>query len=130
MSSILSNSVLQVNGETIGYMPNTLSIIDGDGETKNVAVTSGGNTDVVFSIDANTKIGNVKFDLPVTAENAQRIKEWKNNRQNNSIQISNDVGGDQFNKSFTKAVLITNAELSLADEGSVSLEFMTLPSIG
>ena len=130
MSSILSNAVLQINGETIGYMPNTLSIIDGDGETKNVAVTSGGNSDVVFSIDASTKMGNVKFDLPVTAENSRRIKEWKNNRQDNSVQVSNDVGSEAFNKTFSKAVLITNPELALQDEGAVSLEFSTAQGIG
>ena len=130
MSSILSNAVLEINGETIGYMPNTLSITKGSGETKNVAITSGGNSDVVFSIDASTKVGNVKFDLPVTAENDRRIDEWKNNRQNNSVNVSNDVGGERFNVAFSKAVLITNPELSLADEGAVSLEFMTAQAIG
>lgn len=130
MSSILSNAVLQVNGETIGYMPNTLTITKGAGETKNVAVTSGGNSDVVFSIDASTKMGNVKFDLPVTAENDRRIDEWKNNRQNNSVQVSNDVGSEQFNVTFSKAVLITNPELALQDEGTVSLEFSTAQGIG
>ncbi len=130
MSSILSNVVLQINGETIGYMPNSLTVNKGRGETKNVAVTSGGNSDVVFSIDASTKIGNVKFDLPVTAENDRRIDEWKNARQGNSIRLSNDVGSESFKLTFSKAVLITNAELALQDEGTVSLEFMTAQGIG
>lgn len=130
MSSVLSNIVVTVNGETIGYVPNSLKGMDGDGETKNLAVTSGGNTDVVFSIDASTKLGTPGFALYTTPENTERVREWKNNGQNNVVVYSNDVGNATFSRSFQKAVLITNVDYQYADEGQFDVEFNTLPAIG
>lgn len=127
MSSQLNNVALFVNNDVVAYEANTLSYDDGFGEynVRN-AVVGGGQTEQVFSEDLSTKFSMVKFNLPSTAASAALVREWKNNLNNNVVELQGKT--DNFTRIFTQASIQGNPEVNLSTDGSVELEFKSNPA--
>lgn len=129
MSVQLNNVALFVNNDVVAYEANTLSYNDGFGEynVRN-AVIGGGQTEQVFSEDLATKFSMVKFALPSTDDSAALIREWKNNRNDNVVEIQATTGGSTFTRVFTQASIKENPEVNLSTDGTVEVEFMANPA--
>ena len=129
MADQLNNVAILVNNDIIAYEGNTLSYADGFGEySVRNAVIGGGQTEQVFSEDLTTKFGMVKFSLPSTEDSAKLIREWKNNKNNNVIELQSSTGGAQFTRIFTQGSSQGDPEVNLSTDGSVEVEFRSNPA--
>ena len=129
MSNQLNNVAILVNNDIIAHEANTLSYDDGFGEynVRN-AVVGGGQTEQVFSEDLATKFSMVKFSLPSTEDSAGLVREWKNNLNNNVVELQSSTGGAQFTRIFTQASIQGNPEITLSTDGTVEIEFRSNPA--
>ena len=128
MSNQLNNVAILVNNDIVAYEANTLSYQDGFGEySVRNAVIGGGQTEQVFSEDLSTKFGMVKFSMPSTEDNAKLVREWKNNLNNNVVELQSSTGGAQFTRIFTQASIQGDPEVTLSTDGSVEIDW-TLPN--
>ncbi len=128
-NSQLNNVAILVNNDIISYEANTLSYQDGYGEfnVRN-AVVGGGQTEQVFSEDLATKFGMVKFSMPSTEDAAKLVREWKNNINNNVVELQSSTGGAQFTRIFTQASIQGDPEVNLSTDGTVEVEFRSNPA--
>lgn len=128
MSNQLNNVAILVNNDITAYEANSLSYDDGFGEynVRN-AVVGGGQTEQVFSEDLATKFSMCKFSLPSTEDSAELIRQWKNNLNNNVVEL---VGtrGSNFTRIFTQASILGNPEVNLSTDGTVEVEFRSNPA--
>lgn len=124
----LNNVSILVNNDIVAYEANSLSYHDGIGEysTRN-AVVGGAQTEQIFSEDLSTNFGMVKFSLPSTEENANLVRQWKLNRNNNVVELVGPDGGD-FNRIFTQAGIMGNPEVNMSTDGVVEVEFRSNPA--
>ena len=128
MSVQLNNVAIFVNNDVVAYEANTLSYDDGFGEySVRNAVVGGGQTEQVFSEDLATRFSMVKFSLPSTDDSAKLVREWKNNRNDNVVEIMSATGGN-FTRIFTQASIQGNPEITLSTDGSVEIEFRSNPA--
>lgn len=129
MSNQLNNVAVFVNNDIIAYEANTLSYSDGFGEfSVRNAVIGGGQTEQVFSEDLATKFGMVKFSMPSTEDAAELVRIWKNNQNNNVIELQSSSGGAQFTRIFTQASIQGDPEVNLSTDGNVEVEFKSNPA--
>lgn len=129
MSNQLNNVAVFVNNDIIAYEANTLSYADGFGEfSVRNAVIGGGQTEQVFSEDLATKFGMVKFSMPSTEDAAELVRIWKNNQNNNVIELQSSTGGAQFTRIFTQASIQGDPEVNLSTDGNVEVEFRSNPA--
>lgn len=125
----LNNVSVLVNNDIIAYEANTLSYDDGFGEySVRNAVIGGGQTEQIFSEDLATKFSMVKFSLPSTEDSASLVREWKNNLNNNVVELQSSTGGAQFTRIFTQASIQSNPEINLSTDGTVEIEFRANPA--
>ncbi len=128
MPNQLNNVAILVNNDIIAYEANSLSYDDGFGEynVRN-AVVGGGQTEQVFSEDLATKFSMCKFSLPSTEDSTKLIREWKNNLNNNVVEL---VGtrGSTFTRIFTQASILGSPEINLSTDGTVEVEFRSNPA--
>lgn len=128
MSAQLNNVAVFVNNDIIAYEANTLSYDDGFGEySVRNAVVGGGQTEQVFSEDLATRFSMVKFSLPSTDDSAALVREWKNNLNNNVVELMSAAGGN-FTRVFTQASIQGNPEVNLSTDGTVEVEFRANPA--
>lgn len=123
----LANVGLQVNGVTVGYLPNTLTITAGNGNRTLRSLTGGGNSlKHVYSEDITTKVSKVTFQLPATAFDIQNIRNWQNNGFNNVIVLSDQ--STNFSLTVQKATLINDPDISFSQDSSITVEFQGTPA--
>ena len=129
MTNQLNDVAVLVNNDIIAYEANTLSYVDGFGEfSVRNAVIGGGQTEQVFSEDLATKFGMVKFSMPSTEDAAKLVREWKNNQNNNVVELQSATGGAEFTRIFTQASIQGDPEVNLSTDGSVEIEFRSNPA--
>ena len=128
----INNLALIINNETIPYKPNSLSFCDGKGEYKARSMTTGGGgVDVIFTEDAESKIGTVKFSVEATDYMNEKIRTWKEARLV-YVQLAEMNYGSfsgNFTRSFPVMTLVTNPETKASVDGDTELEFHGTPSI-
>jgi hypothetical protein len=128
MATQLNDIAILVNNAQIAYEGDSLSWKDGFGEyTVRNAVVGGGQTEQIFSKDLTTKFGSVKFTVPNTEDNAALVREWKNNDNDNVVEL---VGpsSTSFSRVFTSAAIIGDPEYNAATDGTIEVEFNTAPA--
>ena len=87
-----------INNILYPIVPNTLTYTEGFGEyTVKGSSVGAGQTETVFSENAEDKISEVKFELYPTSENIKSAREWKVLLNENLIEFADDG----FNKTFT-----------------------------
>lgn len=132
MAITLSVPAVIVNNETISIVPNSLTYDGGEGEINVRSASGGGNTvESVHSVNAENKIGNVKFDVYLTPDMDSRIRGWKNQVGQNVIQFVQRIsGGGSVTRSFQRMSLLNMVERQASSDGVVSLEFAGDPMAG
>lgn len=73
----LSTPKVIIDGVVVAIVPNSCEIRI-PGESKVRAMNAGGGAvQIVSGVNAETLIGHVKFDIAATAQNADRVRAWK-----------------------------------------------------
>jgi hypothetical protein len=122
----LSNPSVEVNGETIGIVPNSLSYKDGRGNRTVRPESAGGNSiNVVVTEDAETKKGMVKFSLYNTKVNDELKVSWQSTVDGNTVRFSD---GD-FVKPFRQMFVTEDPEVALGADGNMEIVFEGAPLI-
>lgn len=127
MIQVVDATVL-VNNEAIPYLPNTLKCTEGLGEQQVRAMSvGGGKTEQVFSRNVESNIGRVMLELPTTPEMIERARAWKTNGNQNVVQIATgrDPEGKEFSRTYNGAALISDYEIEIGSDTTISIEFHT-----
>lgn len=115
----------QVNNVPIGIVPNSAKIVHGDGETVVRSASVGdGSVEIVYTEDAESKIGQCKFEMYPTDDNKALVREWKRNKGNNYISYSQKGAKPA---SMSTAALTNDPEIELTADGKMALEWMGSP---
>lgn len=130
MSEQLSNGTLLVNNDVVAYIPNTLTFTEGLGEQDiRTAAAGGGQTEQVFSDNVEMRYSTVKFEVPGTVENIAKARQWKQNKNQNLVQIQGRTSDGTLSRTFTQAALLTDYEVPLSNDGNITLEWRTNPAV-
>lgn len=125
MANQISDAVLEINDDAVGYVPNSLVWSEGLGEQRVLAVSEGGGqVSQVFANNLESNFGRVRFSLRTTVENIALARSWKAAGNTNTIVIAGqDSSGKDFIRAFTQAALINDYDVSIAMEGTIDVEF-------
>ncbi len=125
----LSDAILIVNNEVVGYDPNSLSFTEGTGERKVRAMSSGGGVEQVFSNDQESAFSDVAFALPSTVANIALVKTWLDNGNTNVVQIVGSNADGNMTRTFTQAAITNKPKVELGSESSIEVELMSNAAI-
>lgn len=127
MAKGLSTPTITVNNVVVAIIPETFTYTEGKGEaTLRAASSGGGRVTTVFTRNVSTQISAPKFGLYNTNESLDLAREWANNDDENVITAT-DVNG--FSRTFSGAAITNDYEPKLSSDGSIDLEFMSLPAV-
>ena len=117
----ISVATLKINSVTIPYQANTLTFTDGLGSVIVGAQVVGANTVTnVYARDLSEAVSGINFSLANTPELINFIKEWRNNFNNNLIEL---IGNSStlFNAIFQQAVIAEVPEIPLGADTQIDL---------
>lgn len=118
----LVNPTVVVNNVPIYIKPNSFSYTEGAGERKVRPKTSGpGAIKNVITEDVETQFSMVKFTLLSETEAVDFHKDWLDRLDQNTIQATL---GD-FDRTFNRAIITTDTEISFGQDGEFEIEFRT-----
>lgn len=123
----INDLTLRANNEVVAYTASTIKPTHGKGEfTMRNAALGGGQTELIFSVDIQTKFGGLKFSLPCTDTSVALVDLWKDNKNDNVFEvIGNDV---DYNRIFTQAAVMNDPEFDFSTEGDVEVEIKSNPA--
>ena len=128
MNKVQSSLAVEINNQTIAYVPNTLEYDDGKGEEVIVNESLGnGNVQCNYAENDETKIGKVKFQLLSKPENVELKNAWKALKGANSITLSDSTSG--FSISFAGMTMINNPSIPVSNDAKFEVEFQGNPAI-
>lgn len=127
MATQLSESVIEVNNESIGIVPNTLMFTEGLGEQTVLPVSEGGGrVSQVYANDLETAFARVSFSMRTTVDNVEAVRQWKVNKNRNVVIVAADDGeGNDLIRTFTQASLTSDYEVNIQADGVIEVEFQT-----
>ncbi len=126
MGNALSNPVMEIDGDVISYIPNSVVYNEGAGEMKvKVESAGGGTVEPIVTENAETKIGMVKFKVSPTSTHLGQIREWQTSSRDGGVTI--DLSKDDIQVPFTQMILINNPDVNVGVDGEIELEFEGAP---
>lgn len=118
--TLVVDPTLTINGDTVAFVPNSITYDEGFGEYKaSVQTTGAGIVQQVFSQDVETALSTIKFSLKNTTDNIALARSWKANLNANQITMS--YAG--FTRAFNNASLVNQYEVPLGSETMLALEW-------
>jgi hypothetical protein len=130
MSEQLSNGSVLVNNDVVAIIPNTLTYTEGLGEQSIRAASAGGNqTEQVFSDNVEMRYSTIKFELPSTITNIEKLRQWKQNKNQNLVQIQGRTADGTLSRTFSQAALLTDYEVPLTNDGNITVEWRSNPAV-
>ena len=125
----LTDATFIVNDEPIPVMPDSVAFTEGLGEqTMRAASVGGGEIEAIYSNDLSTAFSMVRADMPSVIELIELAKTWKLNQNSNVVQIIGKNADGTITRTFSRAALITDYEIALGADASVTIEFRALPT--
>ena len=126
MAEQQSDAVVNVNNESVGIVPNSLTFTEGLGEQKVLPVSDGGGRVAqVFANDLESAFASVKFSMRTTVENIALARSWKVSGNTNVVVVSgDDAEGNDFIRTFTQASVTSDYEVDISSDGVIEIEFM------
>lgn len=131
MSRALANPSVRINNVTIAIIPNSFTSNLGVGEVTTRVVSSGGNSvEPVHTVNAESKIGKMSFEVETSPSNIKAIQEWSAAVGRNAISAVEDLGDNgAITLSLTKASLNNDPDLNLSSDGNIMLEWSGAPIV-
>ena len=116
----LATPIVTVNDVNVAIKPNSFSYTDGFGE-RNVRTQSSGPSasENVVTENAETEHSMCKFMLLSTDDNANIVRTWLDNLDQNTVTA---VQGS-FSRAFRRATVINNPEIAISQDGEIEIEF-------
>ena len=128
MATQLNNAILLMNDVQFAYTADSLTIVEGLGESSSRnAVVGGGETLQIFSEDLGSRVGQANFTMPSISDNSKLARAWKLNKNNNVLEVI-VPGPEGFSKIFTQAIVTNDIETSLATDGNITIEIRSNPA--
>lgn len=125
----LTDAVLLLNNEKLGFVPNTLKFNLGRGEQTQLVVSEGeGQVSLVFSDNVESKIGMVKFDMRTTNDNIELTDEAKLRGNDNTLQLILKGSETTRNYTFRQAALTSPIEYGVGADVVIPIEVASLPA--
>jgi hypothetical protein len=110
-----------VNNEPVSIVPNSFKFKLGAGETNVRAASVGGGASVsIHSENAESKYGEMKFELFTTTDNIARVNSWKLNVGANAVQA---IQKNQVPVSLQNASMVNDPEIEATADGKMAVEF-------
>ena len=120
----LSNVAVTVNNDPIAIVPNSASYTEGFGEqTMRAASIGGASVEQVFSQDLESTFSMSKFEVYPDIETVKLLRTWKSNGNANTVVFTGSVDGVSFRRTFKKAAILNDYEVSLGSDTTVEIEF-------
>ena len=130
MSQVFQNPNFVVNGTPIGYIPGSLSYMEGTGEQQVLPFTTGGGrVETVYARDLSTNISMIKVSLRATLDNIELIKQFKLNKNNNAATLSESTDDGLLTRAFNNMALTNDYEVTTSPDSTIDLEFKGDPAI-
>lgn len=130
MTATITNASVEVDDETVDVEGNTLTFMYGLGEVTVRAATRGGEVRVITSEDITTKIGQIKFEVPTTVENANAFRAIKALGAGRIVRVSGiSSDGSRLSLTMTQGVMTNDPEIAIQNEGKFPVEFSGAPLI-
>lgn len=131
MSEQLTDALLHINNEQVGYVPGSLKYTPGFGERSILAQSEGGGrVSQVFATNQATAFSRCSFALYVTPGNEGRVRRWLANRNRNAIQIvAADDEGKRLVRTITQAVVMNDPEIPFSVDGQITVEMQGNQSV-
>lgn len=124
MATQLADALLQVNNESVAYIPNTLKYTEGLGEQSiRAASLGGGQVEQIYSNNIEMNFSTISFDMPATKENIDLAREWKTKRNQNGVVIAGSTPEGDITKSFERAAILNDYEVALGSDTNITIEF-------
>lgn len=129
MSNTHNNPIIQFDGETAAYLPETFNLMDGNGEINvRTETTGGGRTNVIFSADQTTRIGGVDLTLANTPESvALKERLLQTMRDGNFFRVTISAPQTNFNKAIENCQIVNNITSTFGTDASFDLEIRGNP---
>jgi hypothetical protein len=126
----VSDAAVQVNNNVVAIVPNSLVYDEGLGEqTIKAASAGGGQVEQIFSNNIESNFSMVRFDVYATVEMIALARQWKVAQNGNLVQIQGRTSEGNVSRSFTQAALLSNYEVALGSDTTITLEFKSNPAI-
>ena len=126
---VLDDPTVMANGNPIFVSPNSVKFDDGDGETQvRKASSGGGQSTLVISDNVEDKIGKLMFELPNDIASMNLARSWKKTPGQNVFEVNATVGGVNFSRVFTTAVVKNPIENELTADGKIPIEVNSDPT--
>ncbi len=117
----LNNPIITVDDTNVKVVPNSVAYNDGDGEVTLRPQSVGETIENVESVNAETKIGMVKFSLISTDENADLLRTWIRSGSAHTVTLS--VRNTDFTRSFRNMKVTNNPDIELGHDANIEVEF-------
>ena len=121
----ISTPTIQVNGDTVGIVPNSFKYKPGDGEIKvRAASTGGGSTRAVHTQDAEMMYSVAEFSMHTTKANIDLARLWKSRVAGNTIRASHKggVGTNSFTENFAYMSVTNELDFEAGADGTFKIE--------
>ena len=125
MGHLIAKPTVIVNNSAFGIVPSSLRYTEGFGEYGRVAAVSGNSVDPIFFENGETQYSKVMFAMYPTTNMVDTIRDWKNAKDSNLIELSfeDPSTGEIFSRTFTNASLDNDYEVSMGVDGTIELEW-------
>lgn len=124
---VLSNPTVKINNVIVAPCPNSVTVVEGQGETTVEGISLGGGlTGVTVSENIETKVSKIKMEFPNTTENKELKRTWKSVDLNIGNTIS--ITEDDFHIVVAGAVVKNDPEMKFSADGKIDVEFHGAPA--
>ena len=127
---VLTNASVEVNDIPQTTIGNTVSVMLGLGESDLKAASKGGAAVMVFSENIETKVGQIKYEMPSTETSVENIKEYKDNGPANVVRVTGiGPAGARINLTFKTAAVVNDPEVAFQSDGTTPFEWKSAPAL-
>lgn len=118
----LSTPKVLIDGVVIAVKPNSVSVrIPGDMKVRAMSL-GGGATQAVAGLNAESLVGHVKMEIPATAQNADRVRAWKQ-KMISGIGVTVQVIEDGIQFPHQNMFLTKDTDVAHSADGNIPLEW-------
>jgi len=127
---ILTDVSVEVDDNAWPVKGNSLSYTEGLGESSVESATQGGKTILIVSQDTTTKVSMVKFEVPTSIDMMNQTRDVHAKGAGRTVRISGtDQAGNRLGRTFKSAIVVSDPEKAIQNEGSIPVEFKSAPAI-
>ena len=121
MANAITIPSIQVNGQYLGIVPNSLKVIRGRGTTDVKAQSSGATVEPVFESNQEEAIGHITVQVYPTQTNIDKIRLYQDLGSTLRIGIIDPISGSSL--TMSQGTIFNDPNLELGADQTISVEF-------